>query len=203
MIYQPAFLLDNLFAKCDFLVKNAEGTYDIREVKAKNGVRKKTKSAELLDDLQADVSFQDFIVRRVLKEKYSGKIFLVYMNKEYVRHGEINPEELLLREDVSAELKKEEAMLNIIDSMTKTIKLEREEFTKLYPYDNEDHLTFFGKEAEKGTMWYIPQIRNKKKDLYEIGKQLIDHFTEDERAVLFAASGDETRASNYVSLWQQ
>lgn len=149
VIYQPAFLLDNLFAKCDFLVKNAEGTYDIREVKAKNGVRKKTKSAELLDDLQADVSFQDFIVRRVLKEKYSGKIYLVYMNKEYIRHGEINPEGLLLREEVSSELKKEEAMLNIINSMTKTLPLEREEFTGLYPYDNEDYLTYFGKEPEK------------------------------------------------------
>lgn len=52
-------------------------------------------------------------------------------------------------------------------------------------------------------MRYIPQIRNKKKDLLAIGKELIDHFTEDERAILFAASGEETKASSYISLWQQ
>lgn len=189
--------------KCDFLVKNAEGKYDLWEVKAKNGVRKKTKANDLLDDLQADVSFQHYVLKKILKEKYSGNAFLVYLNKEYVRHGDIVPVDLLLREEVTSELKKDEAIENIIASMTRSLKMEREEFMKLYPYDNEDHLTYFGKEAEKGTMRRIPQIRQKKKDLYELGKELIDHFTEDERAILFAASGEETRASNYVSLWQQ
>lgn len=112
-------------------------------------MRKKTKSAELLDELEADVSFQDFVVKKTLKEKYSGRVYLVYMNKEYVRHGDIVPAELLLREEVTSELKKEEAIINIITSMTNSLKLEREEFKKLYPYDNDDHLTFFGKEAEK------------------------------------------------------
>lgn len=130
-------------------MKNEEGKYDLWEVKAKNGVRKKTKAADLLDDLQADVSFQHMVLQKVLKEKYSGKAFLVYLNKEYVRHGDINPDELLLREEVTKELKKEEAVMNIITSMTERLSLEREEFIKLYPYDGGDHLMFFGKESEK------------------------------------------------------
>lgn len=203
VIYQAGMVLDNLFCKCDFLVKNEEGTYDLWEVKAKNGVRKKTKAADLLDDLQADVSFQHMMLQKVLKEKYSGKAFLVYLNKEYVRHGDIDPDALLQREEVTNELKKEEAVLNIIKSMTERLPLEREEFLKLYPYDGDDHLMYFGKDSEKGSIWRIPQIRQKTKNFYEIGKLLIDHFTEDERAQLFAANGEETKASQYVSLWQQ
>lgn len=118
-------------------------------MKAKNSVRTKTKVPELIEDLQADVSFQHMILQKVLKDRYSGKAFLVYLNKEYVRHGDVDPEALLLREEITEELKTEEAVLNIIKSMTERLPLEREEFIKLYPYDNDDHLTFFGKEADK------------------------------------------------------
>lgn len=203
VIYQAGLCLDNLFCKCDFLVKNEEGTYDLWEVKAKNGVRKKTKAADLLEDLQADVSFQHMMLQKVLKEKYSGKAFLVYLNKEYVRDGEIDPAALLQREEVTNELKKEEAVMNIIKSMSERLKLERKEFLELYPYDGDDHLIYFGKDSEKGSVWRIPQVRQKTKNFYELGKILIDHFTEDERAVLFASNGEETKASQYVSLWQK
>ncbi|MBP6911450.1 hypothetical protein KBC03_07830 [Patescibacteria group bacterium] len=175
----------------------------MREVKSKNGIRKKSKAADLLDDLQADVSFQNYMMKKVLKEKYSGRVFMVYLNKEYVKNGPINPHELLLREEVTNELKKDEAVENIVKSMSERLKLEREEFIKLYPYDGDDHLMFFGKESEKGSIWRIPQIRNRTKEFYELGKILIDHFTEDERAVLFAANGEETKSSQYVSLRQQ
>lgn len=86
--------------------------------------------------------------------------------------------------------------------MTERIPLPREEFLKLYPYDGDDHLTYFGTEAEKGSVWRIPQVRNKTKTFYELGKLLIDQFTEDERAALFASNGSETKSSQYVSLRQ-
>jgi len=38
----------------DFLVRNEQGTYDIVEVKSKTSIRKKTKKAEIYEDLQAD-----------------------------------------------------------------------------------------------------------------------------------------------------
>jgi hypothetical protein len=54
-------------------------------VKAKNSVRRKTKDEQLLDDMLADISFQDYILRRVLGEKYSGRCFFVHLNKEYIK----------------------------------------------------------------------------------------------------------------------
>lgn len=103
----------------------------------------------LLDDMDADVSFQHFLLQKTLKEKYSGRAFLVYLNKEYVKHGEIDPGELIQREEVTNELKTEEAVMNIVASMTERLPLTREEFLKLYPYDGSDHLTYFGTEPEK------------------------------------------------------
>jgi hypothetical protein len=71
VIYQPSFVSGDLFCKCDLLVLNPEGQYDLREVKAKNSVRKKTKAAPLLDDMLADISFQHTILTEVLGDKYS------------------------------------------------------------------------------------------------------------------------------------
>lgn len=85
VVYQAGIVHDNLFCKCDLLVRNSEGKYDLREVKAKNGVRKKTKANNLLDDMEADVSFQHFVLKKALKDKYSGRAFMVHLNKEYVR----------------------------------------------------------------------------------------------------------------------
>jgi len=42
---------------------------------------------------------------------------------------------LLKREEVTKELKKEEAVMNIIASMTERLKLTRDEFVKCYPYE--------------------------------------------------------------------
>jgi|GEM_PF-3325360 len=87
VIYQAGVCVDSLFCKSDFLVKNEEGTYDLWEVKSKNAVRKKSKTriGDLLPELQADMSFQHVVLQKALKEKYSGRAFIVYVNKEYVR----------------------------------------------------------------------------------------------------------------------
>lgn len=172
-------------------------------MKAKNGVRKKSKESPLLDELQADISFQHYLLQKTLKDRYSGRAYIVYLNKEYVRHGEINQEELLIREEVTKELKTSEAVENIITSMTDSLSLSREEFTVRYPYNNEEHLIFFGTASEKGSIWHIPQGQRKRKNFYELGKTLIDHFTENEREMLLSTSGEETKASKYITLRQQ
>jgi hypothetical protein len=85
VIYQGAFVSGDLFTKSDFLVLNEEGTYDLVEVKSKNDIRKKTKATPLLDDLCYDVSFQSYVLSQVLGDLFSGKSFLAYLNKEYIK----------------------------------------------------------------------------------------------------------------------
>jgi len=75
-----------MYCKCDLLVKNDSGTYDLREVKAKNTIRKKTKAAPLLDDLIADVSFQDQVLRGALGMMYSGNTYIIHLNKKYKKN---------------------------------------------------------------------------------------------------------------------
>jgi hypothetical protein len=85
VIYQGAFVSGDLFTKSDLLVLNDEGTYDLVEVKSKNSIRSKTKAAPLLDDLIYDVSFQSYVLSQVLGDLFSGKSFLAYLNKEYIK----------------------------------------------------------------------------------------------------------------------
>ena len=85
IIYQPWFQSYNLLVRSDFLVRNEEGTYDLWEVKAKNTVRKPTKGEPLKEELINDISFQRYVISKGLGEKFSGKCFLVNLNKDYIR----------------------------------------------------------------------------------------------------------------------
>lgn|GEM_PF-1049483 len=61
----------------------------------------------------------------------------------------------------------------------------------------------FGEEAPYNSIRHIPGIRKEKYQLYTLGKTLIEHFTEDERRMLYTDNGEETKASEYVSLRQK
>jgi hypothetical protein len=64
VLYQAGFIIDNFFAKTDFLVKNETGKYDLIEVKSKNTIRADNKDQTLADDLMTDVSFQEYVLEK-------------------------------------------------------------------------------------------------------------------------------------------
>lgn len=65
-IYQPVFIIGSLYVRCDLLVKNDKGLYDIIEIKSKNSIRTQSAHAPLYDDLCHDVSFQKYVLTRAL-----------------------------------------------------------------------------------------------------------------------------------------
>ncbi len=203
VLYQAWFVFDNLFVKTDFLVKNADGKYDLYEVKAKNSIHKKTVDMPLLEEIVADVSIQHFVLKKALWELYSGRSFVVYLNKDYVREWDIDSTQLLIQEDISAFIRDDERILDVITRMSAILWKPREEFIKVFPYSGEDHLTFFGTKHASWSLWTIPQIRNGKVDFVAQNKLLISAFTEEDRKQLFSAKKEETKASKYISLWQQ
>jgi hypothetical protein len=73
-------------------------------VKSKNDIRKKTKAQPLLDELTTDVSFQKYVLEKALGEKFSGNCYIMYLNKEFVKDGEITPKDILMQELVNDEL---------------------------------------------------------------------------------------------------
>ena len=203
VIYQAWFCFDNLFVKTDLLVKNKEWTYDLCEVKAKNSVRKKNQEIPLLDELIADISFQHFVLKKVLGDRYSWRAMLVYLNKDYIKKWSIDPIHLLVKEDVTSELWGDEKVLETIDVIIKNLHLPREEFIKVFPYNWEDHLTFFGEKHTQWSIWNIPQIKDSKTHFVLQNKLRIANLTEEDRQILFSTKSEETKASKYISLWNQ
>lgn len=86
ILYQAGALVDDVFIKTDILQKNDAGTYDIIEVKSKNSIRKKTEHAPILEDIAYDVSFQHYVMKRAFPDLYSGRAYVAYLKKEYVKN---------------------------------------------------------------------------------------------------------------------
>lgn len=85
---------NQLYARADIVQQNEEtGLYDIYEVKSTSGVK-----AEHLPDL----AFQKIAFEGAGYK--IGRTFLVHLNSEYVRDGEIVPEKLLSVEDVTEDV---------------------------------------------------------------------------------------------------
>ncbi len=90
-----------LFAKVDILEFDTEsGKWNIYEIKASSSIK-----TDLHHNHLKDITFQTIIAEE------SGvpinKSFIIHINKEYKRDGDINPRELFVIEDVSRDVQKE------------------------------------------------------------------------------------------------
>ena len=93
VILQATLSNDHYQARTDVLVKNAKtNKWDIYEIKSTNEVKKQHKY---------DATFQYL----VFKEKYEiGTVNILHLNKEYVRDGELNLDDLFQVSDVTSEV---------------------------------------------------------------------------------------------------
>ena len=91
VIFQATAIADKLLARADIFKYNPETeSWNIYEVKS---------STELKNEHLFDLCFQKLVFE---KAGYKiGKTFLIHINKDYVRNGEINVKELLVIENVS------------------------------------------------------------------------------------------------------
>jgi len=91
-LFEAGFVYKNAYALADVLVPVEDDQWDLVEVKSSTSVK---------DDHLSDAAFQ--------KYTYSGagvkirNCYIMYINKEYVKQGEIEPEKLFIRQDVTAE----------------------------------------------------------------------------------------------------
>ena len=102
-IAEAAFLVDGLYCAVDILHKNGEG-YDIVEVKS---------STEVKDVYLEDIAFQYYVLKRCGIDV--RRVFLMHINSDYVRHGELDLKQLFTLEDytVVAKGKYQEVEANI------------------------------------------------------------------------------------------
>ena len=111
VIYEAAFSYDNVFVKVDILRKTENG-WEIYEVKGSTGVK--------------DVHYDDIAVQYYVL-KGSGlsvsKAFLVHINNQYVRQGEIEADKLFTVQDLSNDvIEKQKSIKNEIDKMRRMLK---------------------------------------------------------------------------------
>ncbi len=95
VIYQATALTDKLSAMADILVYNSKNKkWDIYEVKSSTKVKK-------------DVHIPDLCFQKIAFEKDGfevGRTFLICVNSNYVREGDIEPKKLLKIQDISEEV---------------------------------------------------------------------------------------------------
>jgi hypothetical protein len=160
-LFEPAFLVDRLYSRADILEPTKEG-WNIIEVKSSTEVK--------------DVNIQDVAFQKYVYEKAGLKInkcFLLHINNQYIRQGEINPSELFVKEDISLSVGEEiknvpervKWMLEVIDSKEPEIKIS-DSCGK--PYEC----------AMKNNCWAFLPKENSVFDLYRGGKKSWELFEE-------------------------
>jgi hypothetical protein len=96
-IFQATFLVEGFIAKNDMLsYDETKGAWDLYEVKGTNAIKEGgSDGRDHIDDL----AFQLSVLKRA--GVVVGRCFLVHLNKEYVREGEIDLEALFEKKDVT------------------------------------------------------------------------------------------------------
>ncbi|MDO8530194.1 MAG: DUF2779 domain-containing protein [bacterium] len=94
VIFQPIFVKDGFLAAVDILELQEDGTYSIYEVKSTTDVDKKTH--------YHDLAFQVNLLEKFgIKAK---KAYVIHLDSEYVREGEININKLFHTQDVTEQV---------------------------------------------------------------------------------------------------
>lgn len=95
-IFQATFVQDGFLAKNDVLAYDKKSDqWNLYEVKGTNSLKENVSERDHIDDL----TFQASILKRAGVKV--GKYFLVHLNKEYIKMGELDVEELFLKDDVT------------------------------------------------------------------------------------------------------
>ena len=163
-IFEAGFLKDNLFSRGDILFPTGDNKWDIVEVK----------SATKVKEINIhDVSFQKYVYEKAgLKIR---KCFLMHINNQYVKDGEIEPNELFVQTDITEKV--EEFSLGIenrIQNMQKIINSKEEPKCSIGIYCSDPYECRLKKECwkdvPKESIFNFYRMFSKKKfELYDSG----------------------------------
>jgi len=103
VIFQPKFIYDKFLAKCDALEYDKENNcWNLYEIKGTNAL---DENAGNIDHVE-DATFQTIVLKAAGIK--IGKVFIIHLNREYVRENEINVKELFTEDDITAEVRDRE-----------------------------------------------------------------------------------------------
>ncbi|MAZ54438.1 MAG: phosphomethylpyrimidine kinase [Flavobacteriales bacterium] len=156
--FQPSFLSPKgIFARIDILQKLNDGTFHIYEVKSSTSIKKEN---------LIDACFQKYVCEQT--GIIISKASIIYLNKDFISKGEINPNDLLIIEDVT------ELLAPIFDSVINDIKMASNFIRKKSINENEcsckyntranhcDSFKFFNKNIKEYSIYEISRLGKKK-----------------------------------------
>lgn len=98
-IFQATFVTDGFIAKNDVLeYDKASKSWNLCEIKGTNSIKEDGGDRDHVDDL----TFQALVLKRA--KVNVGRYFLVHLNKEYVRSGDLDVKEMFIKEDMTEQV---------------------------------------------------------------------------------------------------
>lgn len=99
-IFQPTFIFDKFLARNDVLAYNSEvDAWNLYEIKSSNTLEENGKNIDHIED----ASFQYVVLQNQAIKV--GKVFVVHLNNEYIRNGDIEINNLFTIEDITDRIK--------------------------------------------------------------------------------------------------
>lgn len=160
VLLQPTFLWEDFLCRCDILVYDAANdAWNLQEIKATNSFEGHAKEIDFMED----VTFQAAILTRLGIKL--GKIFLVHLNKDYVRGEELELNELFISEDIADEVFKK------IPATWKKMRQTRQDLLNRQEEEVVCQCLYLGRSAQCTTFKYShPEVPDYSvHDLYRIG----------------------------------
>ena len=183
-LFEPAFMVDSLYSRADVLVPVGGSTdghdsgepdeWDIVEVKSATRVK--------------DVNLHDVAFQKYVYEKAGLKIrksFLMHINNQYVRDGEIEPSELFVQTEITEKVEEFSEGIELrIEEMAKIINSKEEPSCKISvscsdPYDCSIKDECWGDVPENSVFDFYRMLKRKCFELYDSGIVCLNDVPED------------------------
>lgn len=101
-LFEPAFAIPDAYARADILIPVDADGWDLLEVKSAANVWEDKAKTQIKSVYLQDIAFQLYVYRKAgLDIRHA---YLVFLNSDYVRHGDIEPQQLFRREDVTVQI---------------------------------------------------------------------------------------------------
>lgn len=161
-IFEPG---DGIYAKADMVRTNEDGTIDIFEIKSSTSVKDSNPHNQL-----KDAAFQTIAAMRC--GATVRNIFIVHLNKDYVRNGDVDPGALLTFADETARVKVllSETEAEIASAMAMLGKDAIDESTctclSLSRGNHCDSFSYFNPHILEPSIYSLPRLSQTKRDLF-------------------------------------
>ncbi|MFA5839442.1 MAG: DUF2779 domain-containing protein [Candidatus Margulisiibacteriota bacterium] len=162
-LFEAGFIYKRAYAIADILDPVGDDQWDLYEVKSSTGVK---------DEHMHDAAFQRYTYEGAgLKIR---KCFIVYINKEFVRHSDIEPKDFFLKEDITKQTEILAGQIDrAVDAMLKTIEASEVPNNPIGPYCSSPHdcplIDICWKDLPQGHIFLLYQGGQRCFDLMEQG----------------------------------